>query len=152
MTEADPVQQVDHLAEDAAALVEIECVALINPTRGAQLWVMFAPLFVPLFAYLLYLRRSRHWSASWAPALLWVGGLVILLWALSWTLGWVAFLKEVRENVGDDFLILVNWGYSVGKHDFAAPFLNGFMYESGWSHQRTEWDDMIRQMRPLRLL
>ncbi|HEX8990842.1 MAG TPA: DUF2298 domain-containing protein [Anaerolineales bacterium] len=67
---------------------------LINPTRGAQLWVMFAPLFVPLFAFLLYLRRNRRWSASWAPAVLWVGGLVILLWALSWMLGWAAFLKD----------------------------------------------------------
>lgn len=59
---------------------------------------------------------------------------------------WVAFLKEVRETVGDDFLILANTGYSVGKHDFAAPYLNGFMYESGWSHGRTEWEDVIRQM------
>jgi len=59
---------------------------------------------------------------------------------------WVAFLKEVRENVGNDFLILANSGYSVGEHDFAAPFLNGIMYESGWSHQRVEWDDLIRRM------
>jgi hypothetical protein len=59
---------------------------------------------------------------------------------------WVAFLQEVRRNVGDDFLILANSGYAVGKHDFAAPFLNGFMYESGWSHGRTEWNRVIRRM------
>jgi hypothetical protein len=59
---------------------------------------------------------------------------------------WVALLKEVRAEVGDDFLILANTGYSVGKHDFAAPFLNGLMYESGWSHGRTEWDDVIHKM------
>ena len=59
---------------------------------------------------------------------------------------WIAFLKEVRANAGDDFLILANSGYSVGQHDFAAPYLNGFMYESGWSHQRTEWDEVIRRM------
>ena len=59
---------------------------------------------------------------------------------------WVSFLKEVRQQVGDHFLILANCGYSVGKHDFAAPFLNGFMYESGWSHNRTEWTDVIRKM------
>ena len=34
----------------------------------------------------------------------------------------------------------------MGQHDFAAPFLNGFMYESGWSHGRTQWDDVIRKM------
>lgn len=59
---------------------------------------------------------------------------------------WVAFLKEVRAAVGDDFLILANAGYAVGRHDFAAPYLNGMMYESGWSHERTEWDDCIRKM------
>jgi len=59
---------------------------------------------------------------------------------------WVAFLKAVREAVGDDFLILVNAGYAVGEYDFAAPYLNGFMYESGWSHNRTQWDDCIRKM------
>ncbi len=59
---------------------------------------------------------------------------------------WVAFLQQVRQQVGDDFLILANCGYSVGKHDFAAPFLNGFMYESGWSHDRTEWDEVIGKM------
>jgi hypothetical protein len=36
-------------------------------------------------------------------------------------------LEEVRAEVDDAFLILANTGYSVGKHDFAAPFLNGFM-------------------------
>ena len=60
---------------------------------------------------------------------------------------WVAFLKEVRQVVGDDFLLLANSGYAVGKHDFAAPYLNGIMYESGWSHGRTEWDDCIAKMR-----
>ncbi len=60
---------------------------------------------------------------------------------------WVAFLKEVRQAVGDDFLLLANSGYAVGKHNFAAPYLNGIMYESGWSHGRTEWDDCIAKMR-----
>jgi hypothetical protein len=59
---------------------------------------------------------------------------------------WIAFLKTVREAVGDEFLILVNAGYAIGEYDFAAPYLNGMMYESGWSHGRTEWDECIRQM------
>jgi len=59
---------------------------------------------------------------------------------------WVAFLTEVREAVGDDFLIFANAGYNVGDYDFAAPFLNGIMYESGWSHNRTEWDETIKKM------
>ncbi|MGE5072565.1 MAG: DUF2298 domain-containing protein [Anaerolineae bacterium] len=67
---------------------------LIYPTRGSQLWVMFAPLFIPLLAYLAYLWRGRRWQANWGIALLLVGGLVILLWAFSWILGWLAFTKD----------------------------------------------------------
>ena len=65
---------------------------------------------------------------------------------------WVALLKVVREAVGDDFLILANAGYAVGKYDFAAPYLNGLMYESGWSHKRTQWDECIQQMQHTQLL
>ena len=59
---------------------------------------------------------------------------------------WVAFLKAVREAVGNDLLILANAGYAIDKYDFAAPYLNGMMYESGWSHNRTQWENCIRQM------
>ena len=59
---------------------------------------------------------------------------------------WVAFLEELREAIGDDFLVLVNAGYDVGTYNFAYPFINGIMYESGWSHKQTEWDETIRQM------
>jgi len=59
---------------------------------------------------------------------------------------WVAFLTAVREAVGDEFLIFANAGYAVGEYDFSAPYLNGMMYESGWSHGRTQWDDCIRKM------
>lgn len=59
---------------------------------------------------------------------------------------WTAFLQEVRRRVGNRFLILANAGYAVGRYDFAAPYLNGIMYESGWSHNRTDWDDCIEKM------
>jgi len=59
---------------------------------------------------------------------------------------WIAFLKEMRQAVGESFLILANAGYNVGDYDFAAPYLNGIMYESGWSHKQTEWDETIQKM------
>lgn len=59
---------------------------------------------------------------------------------------WITFLSKVRDAVGDDFLILANCGYDVGSYDFASPFLNGMMYESGWSHNRTEWGETILKM------
>ena len=67
---------------------------LINPTRGAQLWVMFAPLFIPLFAYLVYLWRAEKQPAKWLLSLKLVIGFIILLWALSLTLAWLAILKD----------------------------------------------------------
>lgn len=67
---------------------------LVNPTRGAQLWVMFAPLFIPLFAYLLYAWRGEKRKANWSLALLLGVGFVILLWVFSWLMGWGAFVKD----------------------------------------------------------
>ena len=59
---------------------------------------------------------------------------------------WVAFLTDLRKAVGDEFLIFINAGYDVGTYNFAYPFINGIMYESGWSHDRTNWDETIKQM------
>ena len=59
---------------------------------------------------------------------------------------WIAFLSELRKEIGDDFLILINSGYDVGTYNFAYPYINGIMYESGWSHKVTDWDECIRKM------
>ncbi len=63
---------------------------------------------------------------------------------------WTALLKDLREQakekLGRDILIIANVGYAVGEYNWAAPYLNGFQYESGWSHERTEWDDCIKAM------
>jgi uncharacterized membrane protein len=67
---------------------------LTNPTRGAQLWVMFAPLFIPLLAYLVYLWRGEKRLGDWTLAIVLGLGLVIFLWALSWVLGWVAYARD----------------------------------------------------------
>ncbi len=67
---------------------------LINPTRGAQLWVMFAPFFIPILAYFVYLIFKQKQAGNWTLALVLVIGFVILLWALSWTMGWFAFLTN----------------------------------------------------------
>ncbi|MDH5603828.1 MAG: hypothetical protein OEY51_07810, partial [Cyclobacteriaceae bacterium] len=59
---------------------------------------------------------------------------------------WVAFLSDLRHSIGDDFLVLINAGYDVGTYNFAYPYINGIMYESGWSHGRTRWEECIQQM------
>ncbi len=67
---------------------------LIYPTRGAQLWVMFAPLFLPLFAYLLYVWRGKRWPGNWGLSLVLVVGLVIWLWVFSWAMGFAASITD----------------------------------------------------------
>lgn len=66
---------------------------LVAPTRGAHLWVMFAPLFVPLFVTLAYLWRGARLPARWRLGLGLTGGFILLLWAFSWLLAWAASLR-----------------------------------------------------------
>jgi YYY domain-containing protein len=69
-------------------------------TRGAHLWVMWGTLFIPIFAYLIYLTRSRagddaenlrpNWKLGFGLGL----GFALLLWAFSWLLGWIGSYIE----------------------------------------------------------
>ncbi len=61
---------------------------LVYPTRGAHLWVMFGTLWLPLFAYLLYLWRIEKHPVNGRLALGLSLGLMLLSWGLSWLLGW----------------------------------------------------------------
>ncbi len=60
---------------------------LVYPTRGAQLWVMFATLLLPLYAYLIYLWRAKKLPTRWGHATALSLGLVLVLWGVSWLLG-----------------------------------------------------------------
>ncbi len=64
---------------------------LVNPTRGAQLWVMFTPLFLALLAYLVFLRRVEKSPANWKLGFGIGAGLVVLLWIISWGLALLAY-------------------------------------------------------------
>jgi YYY domain-containing protein len=59
------------------------------PTRGAQLWVMWGTLFIPLFAYLIYLWRTKmpaHWRAGIFTTL----GILFVLIVAMFVLGFMA--------------------------------------------------------------
>lgn len=60
---------------------------LVYPTRGAQLWVMWGTLLLPLFPYLIWMTRGREARPRFGAALAWTFGLVLLLWAFSWLMG-----------------------------------------------------------------
>ena len=70
---------------------------LVYPTRGAHLWVMFAPLLLPLFAFLVFRWRQTSWLGLWIGSALAVG-LTLLLWFLSilLTVG-IAMLPTINE-------------------------------------------------------
>ncbi|MBN2387003.1 MAG: hypothetical protein JXB85_08280 [Anaerolineales bacterium] len=77
---------------------------LVNVTRGAHLWVMFGSLLLPVFAYLLYLRRREKHTPAWGLGFGIAAGVVVLLWSLSWLLGLVA--QMARPDLAVFFLDL----------------------------------------------
>ncbi len=77
------------------------------PTRGAQLWVMWGTIFIPLFIYLIYLWRSRtpaHWRAGIVTSL----GILLALLAAMLLIGFLALklradlVKSILEAQGMD--------------------------------------------------
>ena len=64
---------------------------LVSPTRGAQLWVMFAPLFLAIFAYLIYLWRTGKRPARWGLGFGLAAGAALFLWVFSWLLAFIAY-------------------------------------------------------------
>ncbi len=64
---------------------------LINPTRGAHLWVMFGTLLLSLFAWMISLR---HKDINWKGGFGLVLGLLGALWLFSWLLTWVASIAN----------------------------------------------------------
>ena len=88
---------------------------LVNPTRGAHLWVMFGGLLVPVFSYLAYLVFSQKMKANWRLAILTVVGLILTLWSLTWLGSWLVYTR--RPDVADLFF------QSQGVSDLVTLFL-----------------------------
>jgi YYY domain-containing protein len=59
------------------------------PTRGAQLWVMWGTLLIPLFAFLIYLGRSRT-PANWRASGWTAGGILLVLLVSMLAIGFIA--------------------------------------------------------------
>ena len=61
-------------------------------TRGAHIWVMWGTLFVSLFAYLIYLSKNQ--SANWRAGIFTALGLVLVLLAAMFVLGFLGLRLE----------------------------------------------------------
>jgi len=76
-------------------------------TRGAQLWVMWGTLFIPLFAYLIYLWANRV-PANWRAGMLTGLGLVLVLLVAMFAVGLLALaikpdlIRPILESQGRD--------------------------------------------------
>ena len=69
---------------------------LIYPTRGAHLWVMFAPFLVPLFAFLFYLVTRAKDRKPLINGVKLALGFTLLLWVFSLFLGFaITIIPEV---------------------------------------------------------
>ena len=77
------------------------------PTRGAQLWVMWGTLLVPLFAFFIYLLRTRT-PASWRTGILTTLGLLFALLAAMFVIGLLALnlrpelIQPILDSQGRD--------------------------------------------------
>lgn len=67
---------------------------LVSPTRGAQLWVMFAPLLLPLLSYMAYLALAERKAARWGTALLLALGLIVALLLFLVLAAWVVAARD----------------------------------------------------------
>lgn len=64
--------------------------SFMYPTRGAHIWVMWGTLFLPLFAYLTYLWRTRT-AADWRAGAYTALGIVLVLLVAMFALGLIAW-------------------------------------------------------------
>lgn len=69
---------------------------VIFPTRGSHLWVMFGGLFVPLFAFILYMRKKE--KPAWLRGFQLTIAFVALLWLFSAVLAIIAGNTDIGRQ------------------------------------------------------
>jgi YYY domain-containing protein len=100
---------------------------LINPTRGAHLWVMFGTLFVPIFAYLIYLRREWPARPDFRFGLLTSLAFMLVLLVLAILLGFLISLIPAVGGVYLNSLRAASLAEAVG-----AAILRRAAHAGGW--------------------
>jgi YYY domain-containing protein len=102
---------------------------IINPSRGAQLWVMFGPFFILLFAFLFYHWKMDKTPANWRAGWILVISGILSLWLISWLLA--VFTLFVRPEVADAFLkaqgVLNSGGLFAGASDRRLLYMGGLI-------------------------
>jgi uncharacterized membrane protein len=100
---------------------------LIYPTRGAQFWVMFAPLLVPILVFLINLQRQLGTrSTFWQGFRIALGGM-LFLWIAALLLGLLILFVPVASSF---FISSLGGGDAGGI--FAEAILRRFTSPGGW--------------------
>ncbi len=123
---------------------------LVNPTRGAHLWLMFGPLFVPLLFYLWCTRPSFATSSSaWRFGGMVSLSLVLILFLFSWGLAiLVSFVSPVLaqqflaaqgvKEVGALFRAVLLRRLEYGFGALTLLFLLALSLAYFWQHHRAD--------------
>jgi YYY domain-containing protein len=101
---------------------------LVNPTRGAQLWVFWGALFLPVAGLLVYLWRGENRARDWLRGFGLAGGPILALWLFSWLLG----LLVLAVNHQDAQQVISLQGMSSVGAFFGAATLRRLAYFGGW--------------------
>jgi len=105
---------------------------LIFPTRGSHLWVMFVPLLIPIFGYLIFLLSKKSQSKELSKAAIVSLSIILGLWILSLLLGLlIVNLPEIRDiEVGRFFLSFL--GAPDSSSLFKETIVRRIIYPGGW--------------------
>jgi uncharacterized membrane protein len=103
---------------------------LLNPTRGAHLWVMFGTLMLPILVYYLYLWLEDNLSYSYFRGFLISGIFLFALWILTLLLTWIfaTLLKDSALGIS----ILNGLGAPDVQSLFNASFTRRIANSGGW--------------------
>ena len=105
---------------------------LIFPTRGSHLWVMFVPLLIPIFGYLILLLSKKSRAKEISKAVIISLSFLLGLWILSLLLGLlIVNLPQIRGiEVGSFYLSFL--GAPDSSSLFQETIVRRFLYPGGW--------------------
>ncbi len=100
---------------------------LIYPTRGAHLWVMFAPLLIPLFAFIFHLRKQFKHPRGLSTGISLTIGFVLILFFAALFMGFaITLIPQVNS------LFLSTLGTINSQEVFGAVFTRRLTNTGGW--------------------
>lgn len=93
-------------------------------TKGSQFWVMFGPLLIPIFAWLIWAWRRRKADRDLKTGLMLSGILILVLFIFMLAL--IGLMNWLPIGVGDGSLVQMFLG-SIGASDLSQVMVEGLV-------------------------